>query len=144
MESGALDRYIPMSLADRLPSFFLRFISSNPEVVIAFSALFLLIFFIWITKRLKKRKRMVLSHNYLCEKRRRSVLEGVESFYISNPDVSFTVTISDLVARSILDEKLSECPSKGIFSLALKRGKKGHLFDAKLTCSVHGVTGFSE
>ena len=112
----------------------------KPVIVI----ILLLAVFWMIKNKLRKSKRKGLSNDFLCDKRRSLIVDAVDSFYISNPKVGFTVTVSDLVARGLIDENNATCPGKGAFTLLLKRSQNGHLFDATLTCSVHGISSFSE
>ncbi len=93
---------------------------------------------------LKKRKRKSQSHTFLCERNRKTVLDGLHSFYLANPKAEFTVTVKDLVARDILKEKKSLCPAGRPYELFLSRDEKGNLKNATVTCKSHGDTNLAD
>ena len=86
----------------------------------------------------KKRKRRKQSHNFLCERNRKAVIDAIHSFYLANPKAEFQVTVKDLIARDLIKARNSQCPAKRAFQLEIARDKKGRLKGATVTCKSHG------
>ena len=86
----------------------------------------------------KKRKRRKQSHNFLCERNRKAVVDAIHSFYLANPKAEFQVTVNDLIARDLIKERKSQCPAKRDFVVNIARDEKGRLKGATVTCKSHG------
>ena len=86
----------------------------------------------------KKRKRRKQSHNFLCERNRKAVIDAIHSFYLANPKAEFQVTVRDLVARDLIKARKSQCPAKRAFVVKISRDEKGGLKGATVTCKSHG------
>jgi len=121
-----------------------KIVKAHPHEAFGVIIFLIVCILFYFRRRVIKNKRKSSSYAYFCKKNQRVVLDGVDSFYISNSKVTYTVTISDLVARSIIDEKNSKCPGGGAFVLSIKRDDRGRLFDATVTCSKHGVCRMSD
>ncbi len=123
---------------DRIQKFLLAFYKDQPELSLAILVVVMAVLLVFFFRFLRKHRRRGQSHDFLCRRRRIAVLDGIHSYYLSNPKTVTEADVDLLLQTSLIKKRDSSCPSGYKFSLSSERSPKGKLKDAWVRCRKHG------